>query len=660
MKLANINLLHLSLREAFLDILPYYILSSMGMLLVNLFDMSFHKNPIINVMLYISNTFSYIFPLLLLVSISYHLSKNYHVHNLSLGILSFLIFCTVATHITDGEFKFKENITFYAFIIPIASLYSLLLINKIKFLKIIKEDIVSDHLRSVINSLFPMLLIYISFAIVLPHITDFVVGFSIGYLSSHFQSFSLETKAIIQLMVTELTWWLTGVHGNLIYNIFVDTSSYIQTEIFKNITLEEFLFNFVFMGGVGSTLSLILAIVLSSKNQEHRQIAYIALPFGFFNINEILLFGLPVIMNLKLLVPFLLVPVFNFASSYIFFSFVQISHTTQSMSWITPSIVSGYFLGNMQDYSFAFLQVFNLIIGTCIYFPFMKSYDKTQSFYDDLQTIKNKYGFIQELENSKESNYLQSQSDIIAKKKNAQKILSELANGDLLLYYQPKINIKTEECEGVEALLRFQNEKNEILGPYFIPDMEQLGYSHIIDLWVVNKIKDDLEIWAKDNFYPKVGINLSPETISNQYLVNQIIEKLESKNIEIEILERTFAKDINLFMNNILTLKSHGFKISLDDFGAGFSSLHYLHNLPVDTIKIDKVLLDNAKTKEGKILYENIVKMCIELNYKIISEGVEDEEALNFIKNINIDTAQGFYYSKAICFEKVKSYYNKK
>lgn len=169
-------------------------------------------------------------------------------------------------------------------------------------------------------------------------------------------------------------------------------------------------------------------------------------------------------------------------------------------------------------------------------------------------------------------------------------------------------------------------------------------------------MKKDLLIWKERNFYPKVSINISPESICNENIVQKIIDEFKGFKVSIEILERTFAKEMNLFIKNIEKLRENRFKIYIDDFGSGFSCLQYLNILPVDFIKLDRNLILNAKTKSGETLYKNIATMCKNQNFEIVAEGIETEKEIKIVKESNINVVQGFYFSKALPASSLENY----
>ena len=227
---------------------------------------------------------------------------------------------------------------------------------------------------------------------------------------------------------------------------------------------------------------------------------------------------------------------------------------------------------------------------------------------------------------------------------------------EVFCYYQPKVDIRNIKVRGYEALLRFKKSDGDIVGPYFISKIEQIGFERIIDIWVINQLKKDLLIWKERNFYPKVSINISPESICNENIVQKIIDEFKGFKVSIEILERTFAKEMNLFIKNIEKLRENGFKIYIDDFGSGFSCLQYLNILPMDFIKLDRNLILNAKTKSGETLYKNIATMCKNQNFEIVAEGIETEKEIKIVKESNINVVQGFYFSKALPASSLENY----
>jgi len=652
MKYSN-SLFMISLRQAFLYIVPFYFLSSIGVLLSLIENTLFQQNDLVRALIYLSEKFSYVFPFLLISTISYRFGKNYDVNFFFLNLLSLFIFLTLSTSFnTDGTINFYKEKTILAIFIPIITLFLFRFFQKISIFNIIKENTLHYDLRATINSIVPIILIFIFLTLAIPYFENIFHMIFIDSLSQFLPSSDLEHKTFFQVLFVQLIWWFTGIHGTHIYSILVDTS-YLQSELFTHITSEVFIFNLLMIGGTGATLSLIIAILLYSKNQSSKKVAWLSLPFGIFNINEILLFGLPLILNPKFFIPFVFVPIFHFITNYLFLSFISTDAVSTNITWSTPIFMSGYLLGDGSNFSFIFLQLFNLITGIFIYKHYLLEFDNDSSNVKILE-LENKYNINHKLK-YKENYEIQSsikfynqQQEILEKQNKMNTVMNLLIEGDFVLYYQPQINIKTDKCCGFESLLRLQDKNGNIIPPYFIPIFEENGYSYIIDYWVINQVAVDYPKFLEKINNPQISINLSPESITNDKILQTLIDKLGSYHIEIEILERTFSNDNKKFFENLHKLKEYNFNISVDDFGAGYSSLQYLHTLPVDKIKIDKALLDGTNTKKGEILYQDIVNICFNLGYKVLAEGVETKENVDFLHKCNVEVIQGYFYHKAL------------
>ena len=219
------------------------------------------------------------------------------------------------------------------------------------------------------------------------------------------------------------------------------------------------------------------------------------------------------------------------------------------------------------------------------------------------EQLANKLSLAPEIEVQSEKNHLLEQEQNFNTSKKLKHIIDEIVNGDFVLYYQPKVNNKLE-FDSFEALLRLRKADGNIVGPYFLGHLDNAGLSEVIDLWVIEKIKTDLEHWQQQHFYPKISINLNPYMLANQSMINKLITDLApfTRQTEIEILETAYVENFMQIRENIDTLNKFGIKTAIDDFGSGFSSLSLLYKLNVDTIKIDRSILLNIKTQKGRVL----------------------------------------------------------
>lgn len=653
MLLLNNNLWLISIRQSFLNLLPYFIMIGLSILSYQFLEIFELKDNILyEINKKILHLYSYSTPLIISTSISYFLAKNFDLNRPLIPVVNFLIFIVFYWEYKDiDEININLNLNFSMIIMPILTILIYKNISKY-FYKFTQLENINNELKEALISIIPFLITFILCLFIIFIFIEITFYISNLNLFNFLFNLPIEILSLLNLIISGFIWWATGIHGtNLVIAFFGE--DYLKQTLIGNIDANIFINNFVIYGGDGSTLALIFAIIFFIKDKFIRKIAFISLTFSIFNINEIILFALPIILNIRLLLPFILAPISNFFIAYLFFYLNPITESI-TISWITPIFISGYLVDN--NFTYIYLQIIQLFIAVLIYLPFIKNYQKYLSENESFDNLKNSLGIKEHFEKTLHLNTIKTQQDIINEEKEIEKLIKELNNGELILYYQPKIDIKKSTIKGYEALLRLKKNNGEIVGPYFIDKIEKIGYEKIIDFWVINQLKKDLLHWSKNNFYPQISINISPESISNSDIVEKIIKELKGFKVDIEILERTFAKQIKHFLSNIEKLRNNGFTISIDDFGSGFSSLQYLNILPADFIKLDRNLILNTKNQKGEILYKNIALMCENQGFEIIAEGIETKEEFKIVRQSNINIIQGFYFSKALPFDKLKNY----
>lgn len=252
-------------------------------------------------------------------------------------------------------------------------------------------------------------------------------------------------------------------------------------------------------------------------------------------------------------------------------------------------------------------------------------------------------------------------------KKNRERFIREnmyssLNNGEFDVFFQPKHDPLTNDLCGAEALVRWNHPKAKLISPNdFIPLFEETGFITDLDKYVVDKtcsyMKDILARGIKP--FP-VSINLSRRDIAimdSLSKVDSILDKYGiSKNlIHFEITESTAGENKDL-LNRISELRTHGYKIEIDDFGSGYSSLGMIADIPMDYLKLDMSFAKNYLKQ--KSIIKTIIALAHDLNVKIIAEGIEEKEQLDFYVSAGVDYIQGYYYSKPLCFNDFITYLN--
>lgn len=233
--------------------------------------------------------------------------------------------------------------------------------------------------------------------------------------------------------------------------------------------------------------------------------------------------------------------------------------------------------------------------------------------------------------------------------------LREAINGEeFLLYYQPQYDARTGALRGAEALIRWKNQDGSLVSPAkFIPVAEKSGGIIPIGNWVLREALKSLAIWQKSFGYKGVlSVNFSAVQFKKDDFVESVIKLINEydvipSNFEVEITESVFIDDLDMVIEKMERLHKAGIRISLDDFGTGFSSLSYLKELPIDTLKIDKTFIDTVLSDDStSIITEHLVNMVKKLGLETIAEGVETEEQFKYLQTIDCDMIQGFLLGK--------------
>ncbi|MDD3008172.1 MAG: EAL domain-containing protein [Arcobacter sp.] len=240
-----------------------------------------------------------------------------------------------------------------------------------------------------------------------------------------------------------------------------------------------------------------------------------------------------------------------------------------------------------------------------------------------------------------------------------------LIDNEYCLFYQPKVDLLTSKIVGVEALIRWISPTKGFIAPnVFIPLAEENGFIKELGNWIVEEALNQHLKWKEMGIDINISINISAKQLLDKSFVPKFINTLENKNInpskiDLEITEYMFMEESKETKNNLNKLHNFGVTISLDDFGTGYSSLSYLKKFPIDYLKVDKAFLDDFNSVDGSIFLETIVKMGQMLKMKVIAEGVETQEQIDYLKSISCDQYQGYYFSKPLSSKDFEKFYFK-
>ncbi|NQZ12512.1 MAG: EAL domain-containing protein, partial [Algicola sp.] len=234
----------------------------------------------------------------------------------------------------------------------------------------------------------------------------------------------------------------------------------------------------------------------------------------------------------------------------------------------------------------------------------------------------------------------------------------------LLLYFQPQVNIDLCEVIGFEALVRWQHPEKGMISPVrFIPVAETTGQIVQIGEWVLRESCRFLAKLASQGFTGKLSVNISSRQLKDINLCNllsQVIKQtgINPKQLDLEITESMLMGDVEAAINQLYEFKKLGVSLSIDDFGTGYSSLSYLKRFPVDTLKIDRSFIkDIPQDRDDMEISSAIIAMAQKLNLKLVAEGVETLEQVEFLRKNSCYVIQGYFFSKPLPEDKIADFF---
>ncbi|HUB31036.1 MAG TPA: EAL domain-containing protein [Terracidiphilus sp.] len=239
-----------------------------------------------------------------------------------------------------------------------------------------------------------------------------------------------------------------------------------------------------------------------------------------------------------------------------------------------------------------------------------------------------------------------------------QEIRQAIERNEFLIAYQPIVSLRSRNVEGSEALIRWQSPSRGLVAPIdFIPLSEETGLIVPIGAWSLREACRQVQQWYAGfgaASTPPVSVNISARQFLQPDLVRTIEEAIresgiESRSIRLELTETVTMHDPKRAARMFRQLQGLGIRLSIDDFGTGYSSLNYLHSFSVDTLKIDKSFVSNMENDERSLsIVKTIISLAHNLGMKVVAEGVETLGQLEMLRELDCDSAQGYYFSRPV------------
>ena len=470
---------------------------------------------------------------------------------------------------------------------------------------------------------------------------------------------SIENGLIVAIAILLLThcMWIVGIHGsNVLEPVMQENFVRISQEAVYNKTFQDV---FVLMGGTGAVLCLVFSILLFSKKSSIKSIAGLSLPTVFFNISELISFGLPVILNPIFVIPYLLVPVVLCIISYTAIYIGIVPHVIHQVEWTTPIFLSGYLAtGSIAG---SILQAVCLTAGILIYLPFLRLFEE----HGERQLVKNVKELTKELQRQEAANAIMP----LTERKDTLGGVARLLSADLkdavkdkklFFVYQPQVDTE-EKCIGAEALIRWIHPiAGFIYPPLIIQLAREENLLHDIEAYLFDEAAHAIsEIEKVIHTEFKISVNITNESLAwedFEHCLADTVSKyhISPKRLWLEITEQDALVSSKEMLDKIRRLKEQGHIFLIDDFGMGHTSLLYLQTNHFGVVKLDGSLTkDILQNDRNKNIITAITELGKSLHFKTIAEYVETEEQKNLLLVLGCDGFQGYYYSKPITLEEL-------
>ncbi|KPI46790.1 diguanylate phosphodiesterase [Clostridioides difficile] len=679
-----------SIKQGMILAIPAIMTGSTALVILNLpikayqeYLSSLFNGEIANLLNFINDSTLGIISLIILLTISYSYGKiygsKYTVLVPIVAMCSFLVFSS-GNELNSYIEIFKTKWLFTAIIVAMTSsvLFIKLTESFVTSVKFHTEGADADF-NMVVSAIVPFIIVVFLFSI-FRVIMISLIGSSnfqdifYNLFSNVFNRMGTNLMSALLFIFLMHFMWFFGIHGSnvldtvaknlfensMAININLVNNNQLPTEIFT----KTFFDTMVLLGGCGSLLCLVIAIFLSEKRINVRKLAKIASIPALFNINEMLVFGIPIVFNYIMFVPFVITPIILTITSYVAMSVGIVPCTVSAVEWTSPIFLSGYMAtGSLRG---SLLQLFNLCVGVMIYIPFIKM-SQNRYTYMFKNNIENLTNLVKRYELTGEQPNLLNHNGKIGSisKMLASDLKFAMKREEIELFYQPQVNYNGDVV-GAEGLLRWKHSIGGFIYPPLVIILaKEEGFLDELGEYIINKACVDLKKSEKLLRNPvKFSVNISPDQLDDPKLPEQIKNIINSNDINpsmlgIEITEQIALSGSQIIVERINAIHNLGIKLIMDDFGMGHSSLIYLQNNNFDIVKLDGSLVKEVLTnKRSSEIIISIVNLSKNLNFDIIVEYVENLNQRDKLYELGCEIYQGYYYSKAIPFEEFIEYAN--
>ena len=475
------------------------------------------------------------------------------------------------------------------------------------------------------------------------------------YINNNFASGLLYTFLLHLL-------WICGFHGShLLEPVAQTTFAEVSSDV---IFSKSFFDTYIVMGGCGTTICVLIILLIFYRKERMGTLAKISFSTVIFNLNEVLNFGIPIILNPIFLIPFIMTPILCYCISYGATALGIVPKVLCEIPWSTPILISGYMATG--SISGSLLQLVCIFLGCVIYFPFIRLHNQMQEIYAK-EKLKRLIAELQNCEQDNENPQFLTRSDSLGlvSRMLLEDLKLAIKHKKLYMLYQPQMD-NDGHCIGAEALLRWEHPLYGFIYPPLIIYLAKEGdILPDLDASVFDMASDAIRRTSDAyNSDFKISVNITAKSLlwDIEAGLDECIQKYDipAERLWIEITEQDVISKADSVIDKLKRLKNLGHTLLIDDFGMGHTSLKYLQSSYFGVVKLDGSLVKNLlESKTNQKIVASIVNLGNNLDVKVLAEYVEDEPLLAKLKELGCHWYQGYYYSKPIPLDDFIAYIKK-
>lgn len=469
-------------------------------------------------------------------------------------------------------------------------------------------------------------------------------------LAMPFQSVGPTYIGGLLVVLVESILWTLGIHGgNMMANILTSPSrAFAFAE--GQIVSADFIDIFVQMGGCGTSICLLIALLAFSKSPKTRKICTYSCASVLFNINEMLIFGLPVVLNRIYIIPFILTPVVCYTVAYLATLWgLMPAIVNPSLQWTTPVLINGYMAtGSIWG---SVMQLLLLAIGVAIYTPFVLADNRiaarnAEANLERLTEICKQCEAAGVAYTTKRQPFPLRTFEYDVRSQLAQ----DIETGNITVNYQPQVD--GDKIVSAEALLRFRYNNGKLIYPPLVTAIaSKNGMFADLSRCIVRQALGDLKRMQQITPSFRIAVNFNIDVLFDDKFRKWLIDEFTSSGVVkgsfgVEITEDSKLGADDRYDKVFEEIKNAGMELLMDDFSMGRTSITVLQKNYFSFIKIDGGLIQNIYNERSRSIVESIVKLGKQLNFKVVAEFVETQEQYDILKKMGCDFFQGYLYYK--------------